>query len=416
MNSESAYTRSGRIEAIDVLRGFTLFGIIVVHFLEQYYAGIWPEQYSDATTPTLADKITGGFISLLISGKFYMIFSFLFGLSFYMQFSKSGREKNFTARFAWRLTILFIIGFIHHLHYRGDILTIYAILGFGLLLCYRLPDNYLLVVALFLILNIPAFIARAVDAIFPAGDGNPFSIFPQQQLLDYMNTLRSGSYMEVLKANFFEFAGKMQIQVLTGRLYITLGLFLLGIYVGRKNIFNRPEAHIPLFKKLLKYGGLTVLSTIVFSGIVFGGSALAGWTLSPEVNWLMGGFVIDIFNAAMATIYVATVIVLFQKTKWQKRLMIFSPVGKMGLTTYLMQSVFGTIIFFNFGFGLFMEIGALISVAIGVALFVVQIIFARIWFNYFTQGPIEWIWRNLTYLQIQPIAVHETEIQQAKIN
>src|SRR5688572_1597891 len=134
MNTELAYKRLGRIEAIDVLRGFTLFGIIIVHLVEQYYAGMWPQQYAEATTQTLPDKITSGLVAFFIIGKFYMIFSFLFGLSFFIQFSKSDSEKNFAGQFAWRLTTLFIIGFFHHLHYRGDILTIYALLGFGLLL------------------------------------------------------------------------------------------------------------------------------------------------------------------------------------------------------------------------------------------------------------------------------------------
>src|SRR6478735_2821067 len=131
-----AKTNSGRIEAIDVLRGFTLLGIILVHMVEQYYAGAWPQQFEQATTLTIADKITSGFVGIFISGKFYMIFSFLFGLSFFIQFSKSDSEKNFLARFTWRLVILFVIGFIHHLHYRGDILSIYAILGLSMLVFY----------------------------------------------------------------------------------------------------------------------------------------------------------------------------------------------------------------------------------------------------------------------------------------
>jgi uncharacterized protein len=411
MNSELAYKRSGRIEAIDVLRGFTLLGIIIVHFVEQYFAGIWPDQFANATTPTLPDQITAGFVGLLISGKFFMIFSFLFGLSFYMQFSKSNGEQNFVGRFAWRLTILFIIGFIHHLHYRGDILTIYALLGFGLLLCYRLPDTYLLVIALFLVLNIPSLIARGVDAIFPTGEGNPFNVFPQQQLLDYVNVLRTGTYPQVLVANFYEFTGKMQLQVVTGRIYITLGLFLLGIYVGRKNIFNRLYDHLALFKKVLRYSTYTILGSIAISLLVFGGTSLAGVTLSPQVNWLIGGLMMDVFNAALAAIYIATIILLFEKENWRRRLMVFAPVGRMGLTTYLMQSVFGVLIFFGFGLGLITQIGAFVSLVMAIGIFVFQIIFAKVWFRFFTQGPVEWLWRNLTYLEVQPITLREKKIE-----
>ena len=105
----------------------------------------------------MADQIVSGFIGMFIQGKFYMIFSFLFGLSFYLQLSKSDGSASFVTRFFWRLLILFGIGFIHHLHYRGDILTIYAILGVVLLVTYRLPDKYLLIIAVLLVLDVPAF-------------------------------------------------------------------------------------------------------------------------------------------------------------------------------------------------------------------------------------------------------------------
>src|SRR5687768_15852034 len=234
-----AKTNSDRIEAIHVLRGFTLFGIIIVHMVEQYYAGAWPEPYAQATTLTIADKIACGFVAIFIIGKFYMIFSFLFGLSFFIQLTKSDSEKNFLARFTWRLVILFIIGFIHHLHYRGDILTIYALLGLSMLVFYRLPDKYLLALSLFLVFNIPAVLTRAVNAIFLPSDTNPFGAWDNEAILKYFNTLKTGPYVEILRANFYEFMPKMNFQVISGRLYITLGLFLLGIYAGRKDLFGK---------------------------------------------------------------------------------------------------------------------------------------------------------------------------------
>jgi len=397
---------SGRIEAIDVLRGFTLLGIILVHMVEQYYAGAWPEQYAQATTLTIADKITSGFVGIFIMGKFYMIFSFLFGLSFYIQFSKSDSEKNFLVRFTWRLVILFIIGFIHHLHYRGDILTIYALLGLSMLIFYRLPNSYLLVLALLLIFDIPAAITRAVNAIFFPSDSNPFGEGSQQAFLDYYNALKSGSYFEIWRANFYEFATKMYFQVISGRLYITLGLFLLGIYAGRKNLFGKLEENIPLLKKGMRYSLFTILGLIVFAVVMFG---VLKVNLPQSFQWLIGGFVMDIFNAALAFIYVAGIILLFQKEKWQKRLMNFYAVGRMGLTTYLMQTLFGALIFHSYGLGLLGDIGAFYSFLIAIGLFIVQITFAKFWFRHFNFGPVEWIWRNLTYLKIHPMRLPKTE-------
>jgi uncharacterized protein len=401
MNLEN---KNGRIEIIDVLRGFTLLGIILVHMSEQYYAGQAPEQYADFASKGLIDNIVSGFIGIFVQGKFYMVFSFLFGLSFYLQLSKSDGSIGFLARFFWRLLILFGIGFIHHLHYRGDILTIYATLGIGLLLTYRLPDKYLLVVAVLLVFNVPSLLIRLSDVIWnSAKSGNPFMNADQNSLLAYYHTLKSGTYVEILRANYFEFSAKTNFQIESGRAYITMGLFLLGLYSGRKNIFADIESNKSFFKKILKGSSWTLLGCVLFSAAFFGGAQALDIKLSDSLQWMVGGEVYDIFNAAFAAIYTTAVILLFQKEKWKPRLMHFYAVGRMGLTTYLVQTIFGTFIFFSFGFALLGEIGAAIAVVIAIGLFVVQIQFSKFWFTYFQYGIFEWLWRSLTYLKIQPL-------------
>ncbi len=396
--------RNERIEIIDVLRGFTLFGIILVHFAEQYYAGPPPQKFANFNNSFLGDEIVNGFIGIFISGKFFMIFSFLFGLSFFLQMNKSDSGVAFFARFFWRLVILFIIGFIHHLHYRGDILTIYAMLGVGLLLFYKLPDKLLLILALCLTINIPSVVVRGIDALGQSSDQQneaPFSI-DDAASEKYFNTVKSGSYLEILKANLNEFDFKYQFQVESGRIYITLGLFLLGLYAGRKQVFEKLEEQLPLFRRLLKRSGWLILGLILFSIAFFGGAELAQIKLPQLVQWMVGGLVFDVFNLAMATIYVAAIILLFKKEKWQGRLMHFYAVGRMGLTTYLMQTLFGTFLFFSYGLGLLGDMGALASVAIGIAIFLFQIYFSKWWLARFRYGFFEWLWRSGTYLKVQP--------------
>lgn len=208
-----------RIEVIDVIRGFTLVGIAMVHFAEQFYAGPHPEAHSSFNIHFLGDEIIMGFIDIFISGKFFLIFSFLFGLSFSIQLNKSNRDSKFVFRFLWRLIILLAIGLVHHLHYRGDILTIYAMLGIGLLLCFRLPDKTLLILAFSLTLNIPALLVRSwqaiqqpttsVEAMFTGSDA-------ENEL--YYNTVKSRSYTDVLIANFYELDYKYQFQLDSGRI------------------------------------------------------------------------------------------------------------------------------------------------------------------------------------------------------
>jgi uncharacterized protein len=396
--SMSLSKTSDRIQVIDVLRGFALLGIVLVHMVEQYYAGPMPESITSQLHPSIADHIAQGFTTTFIMGKFYMIFSFLFGLSFFIQFSK--HDGNFVTRFTWRLTILFIIGMIHHLHYRGDILTIYAMLGLPLLLLHRLPDKSLLVLSLVLILNIPTVIMRTVQLITGVAAPDLFA-GDQSEWLAYFNTVKSGAYPDILVANLYSFDDKMLFQVLFGRLYITLGLFLLGVYAGRKKLFERIDQKLISIKKARNFAWLTVLGCIVLTGAIFGLTTLMKLKLSQEAGMLIGGFFFDTFNSALAVVYFTVIVLLFQKQKWHERLMVFYGVGRMGLTTYVMQSAIGTFIFFSFGLGLINEIGALMSLLLGIAIFVVQIVFANYWFRYYAYGPLEWLWRSLTYLKVQ---------------
>lgn len=392
-------TNQERIQVIDVLRGFTLLGIILVHYTEQYYAGQPPKIHESYGVHNLADMIVQGFIGIFISGKFFMIFSFLFGMSFFIQLHKSDGSPAFLFRFAWRLLVLFAIGFIHHLHYRGDILTIYAVLGVGLLLCYKLPDKFLLTLALLLVFNAPAIIQRIVDVLSASDTANPFMSGDEKALEIYYNTLKSGSYPNILRANFYEFKSKFDFQILSGRLYITMGLFLLGLYAGRKKVFE----NIPFFKKLIRYGLWALLGCVVFSGLLALVIFVAKIKMTQPLQFLVGGAVFDVFNAALAAIYVGLIVSAFQKEKWCQRLMIFYEVGRMGLTTYLLQALIGSLLLFSYGLGRLGDFGASVWTTIALVVFVLQIIFSKWWLARFQYGPVEWLWRSLTYFKVQSL-------------
>jgi uncharacterized protein len=404
-----AAIKKDRIEIIDILRGFALLGIIIVHFIEQYYAGQPPDSAKDLGAKNIADNIAQGFSFMFITGKFFMIFSFLFGLSFFIQLDKSSGSSSFLIRFAWRLIVLFAIGFLHHLHYRGDILTIYAILGFSLLLCYKLPDKALLIIALLLVFNIPSLGVRLYQ-VFIDGNGNPFPDSDQKDLQLYFNTVKSGSYLSILKANFHEFVSKFDYQFSSGRIYITLGLFLLGLYAGRKSFFEKWEQQIPWIKKLCKTSLWTLLGCVIFSAAFFGGAQAAGIKISNALGWAIGGLVYDVFNTCLAVLYVMGILLLFRKEKWKPRLMQFYAAGRMGLTTYLMQALFGFFIYFSPGLGLLGELGALPCMLIGLAVFTFQIFFSKWWLKNFRFGPVEWLWRSLTYFKIQPMLKPKLEL------
>jgi uncharacterized protein len=115
----------------------------------------------------------------------------------------------------------------------------------------------------------------------------------------------------------------------------------------------------------------------------------------------VGGFLLDIFNLTLAVIYVAGIMLLFNKSNWHRRLMHFYSVGRMGLTTYLVQTLCGVLLFFGFGVGLLGEVGVLVTVGIGILIFIGQIYFSKWWLTRYRYGPVEWLWRSLTYLKVQ---------------
>ena len=163
-----------RIEIIDALRGFSLAGIVLVHVVENYVGAPTPENTMQLTHQGIADNILDGFIFLFLRGKFFALFSFLFGLSFFIQMDRANAKgSDFRLRFLWRLFILLAIGFLHHLFYRGDILTIYAVLGIFLIPFYKMSNKWILGVAAILFLGLGRYIVFVLtngDNLFMGGE------------------------------------------------------------------------------------------------------------------------------------------------------------------------------------------------------------------------------------------------------
>jgi uncharacterized protein len=272
-------------------------------------------------------------------------------------------------------------------------------LGMGLLICYKLPDRSLLIIGLALVINLPSVVVRLAGG-FITGADSPFPEQDQAVLLHYYEGATGGSYVEMLWLNLASFRDKMLFQVVSGRIFITFGLFLLGLYAGRKKYFETVSSQVPLAKKLLGYSWKTILLLAAFAAFFFGGAHLLHLHIPNFVNWSVGGLIYDLFNACLSLLYATAIVLLFQKPAWKNRLMNFYEVGRMGLTTYLMQTVFGVLIFFNYGLGLLSELSPSICFALAIVIFVLQIIFSKVWFRYFSYGPFEWLWRALTYFTI----------------
>ena len=391
-----------RITAVDVLRAVALFGIIINHSEFEFLVG--PDPYPDFGNVHALDPLVAQLVAWFTTGKFFAIFSFLFGLSFAIQLDNAARKGTaFAGRFAWRLTVLLAIGFVHSIVFTGDILMIYALLGYLMIPMRNLRTRTLLIVAGILVFNVPGLLLGIVQLNAPpptpeqqaaaAEFGRQFAEFGQRMF----EVKSSGSFSDLAAINLGP-AGLMRIgyQVGTGRLWITFGCFLLGMCAGRAGLFRDSEANRVFMKKLLIAGGIVGAVTTVVMIL----RPVAGFQPTSYTELLVV-FNNNVQQVALAAFYASVVTLLYWRRP-QGWLGTLAPVGRMGLTTYLLQTVFGLVVFYGIGFGLMGKLGSTLGVAAGIAFFGVQYVFARAWLARFTMGPVEWLWRALTYFRLRP--------------
>ncbi|MBT8179750.1 MAG: DUF418 domain-containing protein [Eudoraea sp.] len=396
-----------RIEIIDALRGFSLAGIVIVHMVENYIAAPTPEGALDATHIGVLDYVVDGFIMIFLRGKFFALFSFLFGLSFFIQMDSAHHKgQDFRWRFLWRLALLFVIGYLHHMFYRGDILTIYALLGVFLVPFYKVRNPWVLGVAAVLFLGLGRYVVFMItggDNLFMSGGFEPNS----PEIVAYFELLKSGSIAEVMHSNALEGQlMKMDFQLgIFSRGYLTFAFFLLGLYAGRIKFFANYKDKWPLMRDIL-YGSLGIFAL----GIVV--TFFSFSQLGPEVkfdNWLamIGLTGLDLVNLGMTFMLMALFVYLYIKVKGQRLLGSFAAYGRTALTNYVFQSILGTFLFFGWGLGYLASIPNRYTFLIAIGLIIFQMLISRWWLKHFYYGPLEWVWRSLTHFKSYPLKRRE---------
>ncbi|GAB3338724.1 DUF418 domain-containing protein [Marivirga atlantica] len=388
---------------LDVLRGFALIGVLFANM--PYHSGFWmlsPEAQENMPAAE-AGHMLMWILHFLSDGKFYSIFSLLFGIGFALQLQRSiDRNEPFAGRFSRRLLILFLFGLLHAVFFFvGDILTVYALLGFVLLLFTKVSDKGLLRWAIILLL-IPfiqyAFMwygqQNASAAELAGAPGAP----PFEQLI---LAYQSGSLKDILMFNAGGLVfGRYPDLIFTGRFFRVFAMFLLGFYVARKQFFTNIAAHRPLFKKVMIWGAVIGIPC----------NLVLAQLMTTDVYYTFGklGIIQPLVYAygvpALGLFYACGIALLYQNHSFKNVLSIFAPFGRMALTNYLMQSVICCLIYNSYGLGLFATDGPLAFTAVGLGILVFQIVFSHLWLSKFQYGPMEWLWRSLTYKRWQPIS------------
>lgn len=383
--------KSERLNVVDALRGFALLAIVLLHNLEHYNIYFIPE-FQPAWLQVL-DKWMWDSFFFLFSGKAYATFSLLFGFSFYIQFHHAEQKGiDFRGRFAWRLVLLFLFAQLHALFYNGDILVLYAVAGFVLIPVCKLKDKIVFWIAVFLLLQ-PFEWGRMLYALSDpdyVAVGNRFMIYSERVGGVTMN----GSFWEVLRSNIWD--GQLYSnfwQVENGRLFQTSALFMFGMLLGRNGSFIRNDCTIGFWKRVLGIGILAFVPLYLLRVFVpehiDNPSVLLPYKI---ITQSLGNF------AFMLILVSAFVLIWFKKENgcnWQKFII---PYGRMSLTNYISQSIIGVCIYYGFGLGLYRVTGATETLLIGLAIFTVQWVFSRYWLSCHKQGPLEYLWKQGTWI------------------
>lgn len=384
-----------RILYIDILRGMALFGILAAN-MRGFNAP--PDLYGNIKVlfHGTADLIAQGFIEIFIQGKFVTLFSFLFGLGFALQLTRAeARGARFLSFYPRRLMALALFGLVHGiLIWWGDILLGYAISG-ALLLCFRHSRQKTVLwwaggIFTVPMLVITGFYVASLLGFHPPGSGGKGPDMAKIQPI--IDIYAHGSVVQILHENWLMW--KKELPALGFSAYV-LFLFLLGLWVWRSGIVERLGEYTPLLKRVCAWClplGLALNTFVVVLTIVFprtpGQPSFARFVTNllslPAAHILSAG-------------YAAGLAVLLQDGAWKRRLTPFAAVGRMALTNYLTQSVVCTLFFYNYTTGLYGKVGPAKGLIATVALYSVQVMFSNLWLRRYRFGPMEWLWRGMTY-------------------
>jgi uncharacterized protein len=386
-----------RIELLDVLRGFALLGVLAANMFA-YPGWIFLDPNKAAALPAASfDPQLYQAMVALIEAKFYSLFSLLFGLGFAVMLERfESRGANPIPAFQRRYSALFLIGTLHAVFiFHGDILMLYGLLGFALLLFKRQSVRALVIWAIGMLL-LPIILYGIGLTLMAQADGGSPSPTTAQSAFD---AFKSSDYARIIAGNIVLNIGNWLRRLVLMFYPRVFAMFLLGFALGKMAVFREPSRHRRLLYAFSIAGVLLGLpSSILFAVFTQHESLLP---LTPH------GFFRTVFESIGTPLlclgYVAWITFLFQSRRWQRTLLWLAPIGRTALSNYLLQGVVSMFLFYGIGGGLFMKVSLTTSVAIALGLFAVEAVVSRLWLSRFRYGPVEWIWRQVTYWKRVPL-------------
>ncbi len=390
---QTTYQPNTRLHVADALRGIAIIGIILLHNVEHMNFYRFPE----ATNAWMIwfNKITWDGLFFAFGGKMYSIFALMFGLSFFIQNDNQMQQgKNFTLRFEWRMLLLLIFGTVNTFFFNGDILFSYALFGMLLPLVGRLNTKTVAIITCFLLLQ-PIEIYRIIAATFN----------PDYQLLQ-INSGKYFAFMATAQENgsFWE-CGWSSLKygqlanfiwnIESGRMTQLPGLFFLGMLLGRLRLFYHEK------NNLKTWLGILAIAFVVFFPMYGLYNLVPEYISRKEILVPIRLLCKAWSSLAQTFIYVSMLVLLFYTTETVHRFMMkLTFFGRSSMTNYFMQSIFGALLYYGWGFALFRYCGPALSFLIGIVMVLGQYYFCRWWFKTHHHGPMEGLWKKLTWIKV----------------
>jgi len=381
---------SPRLQVVDALRGFAIVSIMLLHNTEHFDMYYLPSGLPDWMIHL--DKGIWDTLFFLFGGKSYAIFALLFGLTFFIQSNNQAQKgKDFRGRFSWRLVLLFLFGIFNSCFFQGDILLIYAIIGFTLIPVANCSNKAILITAVILMLQPYEWFN------FYNGLSNPNAVMSNPVSWQYFGKM--GEYVpgSSFPATVWGNLTNGKLAVLNwywenGRLFQTASLFMLGMLAGRKNLFVPSNVNHRFWKK-------TLLTALVFFIPMFVlKNSTGNWIESEAIRRPLITIFTSWSNLTFMLILVSGFTLLFEKAFAHRILNTLSPIGRMSLSNYIMQSIMGSFIYYGFGLSLYLYTGSTYSILIGLGLAGFQWLFCKWWLVKHKQGPLETIWHKATWI------------------
>lgn len=379
-----------RIEVADALRGLAVMAILLLHNIEHFNLYNFPQ----STTPFFQalDKGIWDTLFFLFAGKAYAIFALLFGFSFFIMFdNQEKRGKDFRLRFLWRMVLLFLIGCVNAAFFPGEILVLYSIIGLILIPVCKLNNKVLFCIAVILMLQ-PMEWAKFLYALFhPDYTAGPAAYGVHARKM--YPFLEGDSFWAMIKSNLWD--GQLFSLLWAwgfGRFFQTASLFILGFLLGRKQFFQYGVGNRRFWL------GTLCVAIGCFIPLFILTDVLPGMLERKELLTPMKTIVSSLRNFSFMWVWVALVVIGWQVVKVQSVLKVLSPLGRMSLTNYLMQSLLGSFIYFGPGLGLYKALPTTASFGVGILLLILQLLFCHWWLRNHTHGPAEWLWRKATWI------------------